>query len=298
MRQLLSGRTNAPDGLHRPPLAHLPLCDYASWWESIPDSARTAIEKRWGSPETACDLDGEHGFAIHGLRYGNVAVLIQPDRGYDPDQIADLHSPDLPPPHRYLAQYLWLRIVHQAHAMVHVGKHGSAEWLPGKGVGLSQGCGPELALGALPNLYPFIVNDPGEGSQAKRRGQAVVLDHLTPPMGRAGLHGPLQLLENLLDELVEARQIGAERVQILEQRVLGELQKQSWPGVPSQADLANRPELLNSCLDAAETYLCELKEAQIRTGLHRFGRRPAAAAEMDLLMTLARAPSGQRPAPV
>ena len=93
-------------------------------------------------------------------------VLLQPDRGYDPDQIADLHSPDLPPPHRYLAQYLWLREVHGTQAMVHVGKHGSAEWLPGKAVGLSRGCGPELALGAIPHLYPFIVNDPGEGAQA------------------------------------------------------------------------------------------------------------------------------------
>ena len=122
-------------------------------------------------------------------------VLIQPDRGYDADQIADLHSPDLPPPHRYLAQYLWLRCVHQTQVMLHVGKHGSAEWLPGKSVGLSDACGPELALGPIPHLYPFIVNDPGEGSQAKRRGHAVVLDHLTPPLGRAGLHGPLQRLE-------------------------------------------------------------------------------------------------------
>ena len=295
MRDLLRGRTNSPEGQHRTPLAHLSLGSYKNWWQTVPAEARQRIEARWGPPEQACDLDGDAGFAIHGRRYGNIAVLIQPDRGYDPDQIADLHSPDLPPPHRYLAQYLWIRMDHQAHAMVHVGKHGSAEWLPGKSAGLSPGCCPQLALGALPNIYPFIVNDPGEGSQAKRRGQAVVLDHLTPPIGRAGLHGPLRALENLLDELVQARQLGAERVQLLEQRVLAMLQEQQWPGVPGQLELQSRPELLESCLEAAETYLCELKEAQIRTGLHRFGRRPVAGAEMELLMSLARAPSASRP---
>jgi cobaltochelatase CobN len=194
-----------------------------------------------------------------------------------------------------LAQYLWLNKVHQTQVMVHVGKHGSAEWLPGKGVGLSSSCGPHLALGALPHLYPFIVNDPGEGSQAKRRGHAVVLDHLTPPLGRAGLHGPLQRLEGQLDELVEARQLGAERSELLEHAVLVTLQELNWPGVPSKDDLKSDPSLINECLDSAETYLCELKEAQIRTGLHRFGQRPSKKAELELLLALARPPGHGRP---
>ena len=229
------------------------------------------------------------------MRYGRLVVLLQPDRGYDPDQIADLHSPDLPPPHRYLAQYLWLREVHGSQVMVHVGKHGSAEWLPGKGVGLSAACVPHLALGALPHLYPFIVNDPGEGSQAKRRGHAVVLDHLTPPLGRAGLHGDLQRLECLLDELVEARQLGGERTAVLESKVLKTLQDLDWPGVPSRQELKRNPELVNSCLDQAETYLCELKESQIRTGLHRYGQCPDDGAMTELLMALARPPLQGQP---
>ena len=295
MQFLLQGRTNSPEGLHRPALDYLALDVYEQWWAGVPSEARAKIEQRWGQPCDACDLDRNHGFAIHGLRYGHVVVLIQPDRGYDPDQIADLHSPDLPPPHRYLAQYLWLNRIHQTHVMVHVGKHGSAEWLPGKGVGLSSSCGPHLALGALPHLYPFIVNDPGEGSQAKRRGHAVVLDHLTPPLGRAGLHGPLQRLEGLLDELVEARQLGAERSQSLERAVLVTLQELNWPGVPTKDDLKRDPSLINECLDSAETYLCELKEAQIRTGLHRFGQRPSERAELELLLALARPPAHGRP---
>ena len=295
MQLLLQGRTNSPEGLHRPALDYLALDVYEQWWAGVPSEARAKIEQRWGQPCDACDLDRNHGFAIHGLRYGHVVVLIQPDRGYDPDQIADLHSPDLPPPHRYLAQYLWLNRIHQTHVMVHVGKHGSAEWLPGKGVGLSSSCGPHLALGALPHLYPFIVNDPGEGSQAKRRGHAVVLDHLTPPLGRAGLHGPLQRLEGQLDELVEARQLGAERSQSLERAVLVTLQELNWPGVPTKDDLKRDPSLINECLDSAETYLCELKEAQIRTGLHRFGQPPSKQAELELLLALARPPAHGRP---
>ncbi|MGB1416178.1 MAG: cobaltochelatase subunit CobN [Synechococcus sp.] len=289
MRALLKGRTNDPESFHRPALDHLSLSDYLAWWRTVPTTARATITARWGEPEHACDLSAK-GFPIHGLRFGTVVVLIQPDRGYDPDQIADLHSPDLPPPHRYLAQYLWLRQQHQTQLLVHVGKHGSAEWLPGKGVGLSPACGPDLALGAIPHLYPFIVNDPGEGSQAKRRGQAVILDHLTPPLGRAGLHGPLQRLESLLDEMVDARQMGSERARPLQRTILTTLQDLEWPGLPTAKQLRDDPEALDVALDAAETYLCELKESQIRTGLHRLGQRPEAEAERELLIALARAP--------
>ena len=295
MQKLLAGRTNAPEGQHRPALDHLPLIAYQTWWRTVPEQARRLIEARWGTPEAACDLDPNKGFAIHGLRFGHVVVLIQPDRGYDADQIADLHSPDLPPPHRYLAQYLWLRSVHQTQVMLHVGKHGSAEWLPGKSVGLSDACAPALALGPIPHLYPFIVNDPGEGSQAKRRGHAVVLDHLTPPLGRAGLHGPLQRLEGLLDELVEVRQLGGKRARVLEQAVHSSLLSLNWPGIPSQEAIRRQPELLETCLDQAETYLCELKESQIRTGLHRFGVAPSAEAADELLIALARPPRQGQP---
>ena len=299
MRTLLSGRTNAPESGVRAPLAHLPLSDYLRWWNQLPAAASQAIAGRWGDPLDACDREAE-GFPIHGLRFGRTVVLIQPDRGYDPDEIADLHSPDLPPPHRYLAQYLWLKQSHGSQLMVHVGKHGSAEWLPGKAVGLSDACGPHLALGAVPHVYPFIVNDPGEGSQAKRRGQAVILDHLTPPLGRAGLYGPLQQLEGLLDELVEARQLGAERVALLERAIVDLLRSMQWPGL-AELGLGDSDEQdpasgdLLSCLDAAETYLCELKESQIRIGLHRLGERPAPSLERELLMAIARSPSAGHP---
>ena len=164
----------------------------------------------------------------------------------------------------------------------------------GRGSWSQPGCGPQLALEHCRISTP-IVNDPGEGSQAKRRGHAVVLDHLTPPLGRAGLHGDLQRLEGLLDELVEVRQLGGERTQVLETQVLSTLQDLDWPGVPSRQELKQNPERFNSCLDQAETYLCELKESQIRTGLHRYGHCPDDDAMGELLMALARPPLQGQP---
>ncbi|MFL0790699.1 MAG: cobaltochelatase subunit CobN [Prochlorococcus sp.] len=293
MGRLLSSRTNDPESQTRPPLDHLPLELYQTWWSSVGDEARALIEQRWGSPDQAIDLEAD-GFPIHGISLGRIVVLIQPSRSYDADQLSDLHSPDLPPPHRYLAQYLWMRLVHGTQLLIHVGKHGSAEWLPGKGVGLSADCGPQLALGPVPHLYPFIVNDPGEGSQAKRRGHAVILDHLTPPLGRAGLHGPLLKLEALMDEYVEASQLGAERTDRLETQLIRQLEELNWPDLPpNPGDGSSSQKALVDCFDRAETYLCELKESQIRTGLHRLGQRPSPEAELELMAALARSPSPQ-----
>lgn len=292
---LLAGRSNDPESDHLAPLAHLPLSIYGQWFATLPATARNRIQERWGAPQTDPSLEitttGEPGFAIRGLQFGHVAVLIQPARGYDRDPAISFHSPDLPPTHAYLAHYLWLRHSFGVQAMVHVGKHGNLEWLPGKALGLSNQCFPELALGPLPHLYPFILNDPGEGSQAKRRAQAVILDHLTPPLGRAGLHGPLLQLESLLDEYWEARQLGSERAELL-RRQLGELLGQL--NLPATADgrddPANPAPDLDRALDAADGYLCELKEAQIRLGLHTFGTLPDEARTCELLLCLARAP--------
>ncbi|MCP9833165.1 MULTISPECIES: cobaltochelatase subunit CobN [unclassified Cyanobium] len=290
IHRLLEGRSNDPESGHRPPLDHLPLATYRAWYATLPVEGRQRLEAVWGPPDADAGLEaggGGPGFPVRGLRFGQVLLLIQPERGYDRDPSLSYHSPDLPPTHAYLAQYLWLRQSFGAQVVVHVGKHGNLEWLPGKGLGLSQDCFPEWALGPLPHLYPFIVNDPGEGSQAKRRAQAVILDHLTPPLGRAGLHGDLQGLEALLDEYWEARQLGSARAPLLRER-LGTLLEQLQLPAMAQADLEAR-------LEAADGYLCELKEAQIRLGLHTFGTLPAPAKLAELLLCLARAPQAGQP---
>ncbi len=291
IQALLAGRSNDPESGHRPALDHLPLADYLSWYRQLPAEARQRLEAVWGSPDQDAGLqrgDGiPPGFSIRGLRFGNVVVLIQPERGYDRDPSLSYHSPELPPTHAYLAQYLWLRQSFNSQAVVHVGKHGNLEWLPGKGLGLSGDCFPELALGPLPHLYPFIVNDPGEGSQAKRRSQAVILDHLTPPLGRAGLHGELQVLEVLLDEYWEASQLGSQRAVGLRQRLADQLDGLQLP--------LGRAEQLDARLDAADGYLCELKEAQIRLGLHTYGTLPQQDKLAELLLCLARCPLADQP---
>jgi cobaltochelatase CobN len=296
--RLLEGRSNDPESAHRPALDHLPLEDYRRWYSTLPEPGRARLEAVWGQPETDPSLEpiaagGLPGFPVRGLRFGCVAVLIQPERGYDRDPSLSYHSPDLPPTHAYLAQSLWLRQSFAAHVVVHVGKHGNLEWLPGKGVGLSADCFPEWALGPLPHLYPFIVNDPGEGSQAKRRAQAVILDHLTPPLGRGGLHGDLQALEALLDEYWEASQLGAERSEALRRELERRLTALQLPA-GAAGELADLPDV-EARLEAADGYLCELKEAQIRLGLHTFGQLPEPERLAELLLALARAPLPGQP---
>ncbi|PSR16527.1 cobaltochelatase subunit CobN, partial [filamentous cyanobacterium CCP3] len=196
IHQLTAGVTNDPEGrdfrqIHQ----SLSVTDYLQHFETLPEAVREGITTRWGDEEGRKWGDEEkiqhskfkiqnsspNRFPIPGIQLGNVFIGIQPSRGYDLDPSLNYHSPDLEPTHSYFAFYTWLRHSFGAQAIVHLGKHGNLEWLPGKGVGLSQNCYPEAMLGPMPHLYPFIVNDPGEGSQAKRRAQAVILDHLTPP---------------------------------------------------------------------------------------------------------------------
>ena len=181
----------------------LPLADYRQLYAKLPAEVRARVEERWGPPERDPHLAGD-GFALSLLVMGRVVVGLQPARGYHIDPDATYHAPDLAPPHGYLAFYLWLRHRFGAHAIVHLGKHGNLEWLPGKATALSAACLPEAVLGPVPHLYPFIVNDPGEGTQAKRRTAAVIVDHLTPPMTRAESWGELAELEALVDEHQEA----------------------------------------------------------------------------------------------
>ena len=230
---------------------------------------------------------GGGAFAVPALRFGNVVVGLQPARGYNIDPAATYHDPALVPPHGYFAFYAWLRA--RVHAVVHMGKHGNLEWLPGKALALSAECFPEAALGPMPHVYPFIVNDPGEGAQAKRRAQAVIVDHLTPPLARAESYGPLAELERLVDEYYDAsgvdpRRLGVLRDEILDLTARLGLDRDCGIAVEDGADAA---------LTKLDAYLCELKEMQIRDGLHVFGRSPEGDRLEDLLVALVRLPRGE-----
>ncbi len=228
---------------------------------------------------------------IAGIRLGETFVGIQPARGFHLDLAANYHDPDLVPPHSYLACYFWLRHEYKVDAVVHVGKHGNLEWLPGKGTGLSNQCWPDIALGPLPHFYPFIVNDPGEGAQAKRRAQAVIIDHLMPPMTRAETYGELAQLEALVDEYYQALGMDGRREQWLRDEILKTLQE------TRVLDELKLPETTadDEVLAQLDTWLCDIKEAQIRHGLHVLGELPARDKLADTIVALLRLPRGDEP---
>lgn len=292
IQQLLGGVSNDLDSLDlRPCQQSLALAEYQALFDALPEANRLAVLERWGGPENDPMFRGGR-LMVAGLRLGLTFVGIQPARGYQVDPSAVYHDPDLVPPHGYLAFYFWLRQAYGAHGVIHVGKHGNLEWLPGKGVGLSERCWPDLLLGPLPNIYPFIVNDPGEGAQAKRRTQAVIIDHLMPPLTRAETYGPLRDLELLADEYYEAQLLDPRRARELQKDILKlvrltqidrELQLDGQ--LDGEADAA-------LWLPRLDTYLCDLKESQIRDGLHVFGESPAGRLRIDTLLALLRIPRG------
>jgi cobaltochelatase CobN len=264
------------------------MADYQSAFAELPDTVQRAVEARWGGP--AQDPHVVNGCFRLGLHhFGNAVVGVQPARGYNIDPKGTYHDPDLVPPHHYLAFYLWIRRHFDAHAVVHLGKHGNLEWLPGKSTGLSANCLPDAVLGPLPHLYPFIVNDPGEGIQAKRRSAAVIIDHLTPPMTRAELHDDLARLETLVDEYALAADLDPKRAAAIAEDILSLARSQRL-----DADVnVTRETPTNDALRALDAHLCDLKEMQIRDGLHIFGRTPQDAQRNDLLVSIARLPRSE-----
>ena len=268
----------------------LSLADYLAFWATLPRAVQDAITAQWGAPGSdTFFIPAQGAFALPAFRLGHVVVGLQPARGYNIDPDDSYHSPDLVPPHGYLAFYAWLRTVVRVHAVVHMGKHGNLEWLPGKGLALSRDCFPDAVFGPVPHLYPFIVNDPGEGTQAKRRTQAVIIDHLTPPLTRADSYGELAELEQLCDEYYDAASLDPRRLKVLRQdifRLLGRTGIDQDCGVDGDDDT-------DAALSKLDNYLCELKEMQIRNGLHIFGQSPTGDLLTDLLVALTRLPRGQ-----
>jgi cobaltochelatase CobN len=286
MRLLQSGPSNELDGRNRRAGGMTwPAKDYEQAFSRLPAGIRDAVHGRWGPvSDDPHVMAGCFRLGLH--RFGNVLVGIQPSRGHNIDPKSSYHDPDLVPPHHYLAFYLWPRQAFGAHAVVHFGKHGNLEWLPGKSTGLSSSCFPDAILGPLPHLYPFIVNDPGEGIQAKRRSAAAIIDHLTPPLTRAELHDELSRLESMVDEYALAADLDPKRATVLADEILSVARAQQI-----DADLAlARDASVGETLRALDAHLCDLKEMQIRDGLHIFGASPEAAKRDDLLVSIARMP--------
>lgn len=272
-------------------VGHVEARQYGQWFQGFPDTVKEELLEAWGEPPGQVYRTNGR-LAVAGIELGNVFVGLQPPRGFGQNPIAIYHSPDLPPTHHYIAYYRWIRDVFRADAMVHVGKHGTLEWLPGKGIGLSAACYPELALQDLPLFYPFIINNPGEGAQAKRRAHATIIDHLIPAMTTADSYGDIARLEQLLDEHYQCQTLDPAKLPLLEAQIW-ELIEQAE--LHRDLGVNSQPDDFAQFILEIDGYICELKDAQIKDGLHTLGEVPQGEQLVGLLSSLSRLDSSVVP---
>jgi cobaltochelatase CobN len=263
---LMAGLTEGEAGFS------VPLAAYAAWFAGLPEARQAELTARWGRPEDdpSC-RDG--AFRFRALSLGTLTLFLQPDRGRAADRKAGYHDPDEPPTHAYLAFYLGLRT--SADALIHLGTHGTTEWLPGKAVALSPDCWPALAIGPLPVVYPFIVDDPGEAAPLKRRLGGVALGHLTPIVEASGLTPEAAALRELVEEYSAASVLDPRRAALIASAILDEAASAgllAGAGIDADTPMAD-------ALTALDAHLCDLGETPMRDGLHVFGRAPEEAAE-------------------
>ena len=265
------------EALQAAPLAAtVSLRAYRAFLDGLPQEFVASLDACWGAPDNDVSIS-DGAFAFRVLRLGKLVVALQPDRGAAQNRRADYHDGALPPRHGFLAFYLWLREHEKIDALIHCGAHGSLEWLPGKSVALAPDCAPEIALGPVPLVYPFIVNNPGEAAQAKRRSAAVIVSHLSPPLVKAGAHGALAELESLFDEYAQAQGLDPRRAKMLAELIL---QRADTAGLLRECGAGEGEDALIQ-LDA---WLCDLKEMRINDGLHVFGQSPQGALRDEMLV--------------
>jgi cobaltochelatase CobN len=259
---------------------------YGRWFNEFPLENRDALRAEWGEPPGEAFRDGDD-VCVGGRRYGNVFVMLQPPRGFGDNPLTVYHSGDLIPTHHYLGSYRWLRDEFRVDAIIHCGKHGTLEWLPGKGLGLSENCWPELAISDLPVFYPFIINDPGEGTQAKRRMHACIIDHLIPPMARAETYDDLTRLQQLLNAYTHAERVDPDKLPIIQQEIWSTVLAANLHrdlGVDVQPEAGEYGEFLQHI----DGYLCEIGDMQVRDGLHVLGVPPVGEILEGFLLALTR----------
>ena len=266
----------------------IPAADYQRWTADLPAELMDSVTAAWGEAPGALFVNDSREIVLATITAGNVVLLIQPPRGFGENPVAIYHDPDLAPSHHYLAAYRWLEQGFKADAVVHLGKHGSMEWLPGKNAALSASCATDAAIGNLPLVYPFLVNDPGEGAQAKRRAHATIVDHLIPPMARAESYGDIARLEQLLDDhaniaAMDPAKLPAIRGEIWQLMHAAEMHR--------DLGLDERPddEEFDDFILHVDGWLCEIKDAQIRDGLHVLGQAPDGEARVNLVLAILRA---------
>ncbi|WP_229069523.1 cobaltochelatase subunit CobN [Actinoplanes sp. DH11] len=288
---LIAAGGQDPDWLTEEQLAGNPVrisgAAYSSWFDTMPEDFRASVSQHWGAAPGELYVDSGD-IVLAALRDENIVVMVQPPRGFGANPVAIYHDPDLPPSHHYLAAYRWIADEFGAHAVVHVGKHGNLEWLPGKNVGMSASDGTDAALGDLPLIYPFLVNDPGEGTQAKRRAHATLVDHLIPPMARAESYGDIARLEQLLDEHANIAALDPAKLPAIRAQIWTLIQAAKMDHDLGRSDRPDDEEF-DDFIMHIDGWLCEVKDVQIRDGLHVLGSAPVGEARINLVLAMLRA---------
>ena len=254
-----------------PPEPTLTLAEYEAELAATPADFRRSLFAAWGEPADDRNAIGD-AFCFRFVRLGSLIVAAQPDRGDARTRKGDYHDLNLPPRHGYVAFHFWLTRNEKVDAIIQLGAHGTLEWLPGKAVALSEACAPEVLIGPTPVVYPFIVNNPGEAAQAKRRIGAATIGHLTPPLIAAGSHGATLELEGLFDEFAEAQALDPRRARAIAALIL---ERGRETGLLEECAAKDKPP--EEALVALDAWLCDLKDMRVGDGLHVFGRSPESA---------------------
>ncbi len=261
-------------------VVRVPMAEYKQWFSQLPSAFREGVVKQWGPPEAAEIMVKDGRFIIPAVTVGNLVLLPEPARGWSDSPLKLYHDVTVFPHHQYIAAYLWLARGFRADAMIHLGTHATHEWLPGKQVGLSSSCPPEVLITDIPNIYPYIVDDVGEGLQAKRRGRGVIIDHLTPPLQSAGLYKEYDDLQTLIENYEKGRSLGSQTTAVYLEQIRDLVRR---TGLAKDLRL---PELNDEALQQIQLYLHEIKDDLLPYGMHTFGRSPAGAALEDTVKAI------------
>lgn len=256
------------------------------WFSHVSEEVRELLMRDWGMPPGDF-MTVQDSILVPGIVNGNIFIGLQPPRAYEEKAEECYHSSDIVCPYQYLAFYRYLEQVFGANAVIHVGTHGTLEWLPGKEIGLSENCFPDVAIGDLPNIYPYIINVPGEGAQAKRRSGACVIDHLIPSMTEGGVYGELQVIDDLIASYYKAVLNDPSKLPVI-RREIEELAEK----LHLDQDLSLKEKDFGTDFDRTieklHLWVSEIKDTEIKDGLHIFGQPPAGERMSNMLRLLVR----------
>lgn len=297
-------------------LALVPVEKYLEWFSELPEKTQKRMCEAWGNPPgewkegipPAMVYNGK--IVITGLRFGNVTVHVQPKRGCagarcDGKVCKILHDPDVPPPHQYVATYKWISREFKAHAIVHVGTHGNLEFLPGKGVALSSACFPDIAIDTIPHLYIYNADNPPEGTIAKRRSYAVLVDHMQTVMTESGVYDELEELDRLIGEYEESKVKDPEKLHVLQHLIFQALKKSNldkeikirWQEKRLAISELTHEELhqipFDTIVDEIHGRLSLIRNTQIQDGMHIFGKLPEGDRRIDFIYAIMRYDAGK-----